>query len=518
MALKLRAVRLQPGQHMRPAGREVGRVHAPVRSRAPLHRRVGPALGVEGALLLRRPPSGPPVRVPARSARAARARPDGRPAAEPLPPLAMGETAAGSAPPGVGLGRGAHGPAPRDVRAVRAPAVLPLGQRRCLPRRAALLRPRHRRVRGVQLERRLPRPGSGKAAAAARLHAPGVRARRRGERGRERAVLAGVRVVAAPQGSERAERRLLRALAAAVGGAGRAQRERDGLHTKLHLRRGRNGAHPRERRREARGGQVHRIDSRPGGARLLGVVDVCARLTALLGAGPRHCPGLRLSTLSDPSLQAGTGNRSRTSRRRWRTSCRRCRGATAPSTSTSVGCASCPPRSSPRTCGSASTTAARQCMPPARCTPSACCTRSATSSESSSLSSGTKISWRWTRPRRCGSSPASPASISTAARRPGREATASPRGCARASEAKARRTPSRTPTRRPRRTRRRCSPRRHRTWRPSSRHTTRYCASCCTLASRGLRATTARCRSALRPRRGWPRSGTSAAWRCAGSR
>mmetsp|Transcript_11549 Transcript_11549/g.36601 ORF Transcript_11549/g.36601 Transcript_11549/m.36601 type:complete len:310 (-) Transcript_11549:343-1272(-) len=283
MALKLRAVRLQPGQHMRPAGREVGRVHAPVRSRAPLYRRVGPALGVEGALLLRRPPSGPPVRVPARSARAARARPDGRPAAEPLPPLAMGETAAGSAPPGVGLGRGAHGPAPRDVRAVRAPAVLPLGQRRCLPRRAALLRPRHRRVRGVQLERRLPRPGSGKAAAAARLHAPGVRARRRGERGRERAVLAGVRVVAAPQGSERAERRLLRALAAAVGGAGRAQRERDGLHTKLHLRRGRNGAHPRERRREARGGQVHRIDSRPGGARLLGVVDVCARLE--LGTG-----------------------------------------------------------------------------------------------------------------------------------------------------------------------------------------------------------------------------------------
>ena len=39
--------------------------------------------------------------------------------------------------------RGAHGPAPRDVRAVRAPTVLPLGRRRRLPRRAALLRPRH---------------------------------------------------------------------------------------------------------------------------------------------------------------------------------------------------------------------------------------------------------------------------------------------------------------------------------------------------------------------------------------
>jgi len=48
--------------------------------------------------------------------------------------------------------------------------------------------------------------------------------------------------------------------------------------------------------------------------------------------------------------------------------------------------------------------------------------------------------------------------------------------------------------------------------------TRRCCASCCTLASRGLRATTARCRSALRPRRGWPGSGTSAAWRCAGGR
>ena len=43
------------------------------------------------------------------------------------------------------------------------------------------------------------------------------------------------------------------------------------------------------------------------------------------------------SHLGDPSLQAGTGIRSRTSRRRWRTSCRRCRGATAPSTSTSAG-------------------------------------------------------------------------------------------------------------------------------------------------------------------------------------
>mmetsp|Transcript_39524 Transcript_39524/g.119399 ORF Transcript_39524/g.119399 Transcript_39524/m.119399 type:complete len:298 (+) Transcript_39524:437-1330(+) len=283
MALKLRAVRLQPGQHLRPAGRKVGRVHAPVRSRAPLHRRAGPAIGVEGALLLRRPPSGPPVRVPARPARAARARPDGRPAAQPVSPLAVGETAAGSAP-GLGLGRGAHGPAPRDVRAVRAPTVLPLGwRRRRLPRRAALLRPRHRRVRGGQLERRLPRPGSRKAAAAARLHTPRVRARRRGERGRERAVLAELRVVAAPQGSERAERRLLRALAAAVGGAGRAQRERDGLHTKLHLRRGRDGTHPRQRRGEARGGQVHRSGSRPGGARLLGVVDVCARV----GVGPR---------------------------------------------------------------------------------------------------------------------------------------------------------------------------------------------------------------------------------------